>query len=255
MLTISNQQIEAFEKQAMQRFEDEMMLHCQEFSPELSKVLGEAQLRVAVQNAFTRAQRYGFSTRGALRLYLEMCLLFGSSFDSDPQYSWAAQVLNQSIEQMQRADLLFDRIVDYQNQVSGPDGCNTLAALRRLPLVCQQPMQFSAENFAPAMQGLLADIFPQKAAYLGAPAIQQLVQQACMIAQRLEFQSARAYTLIVVLMYQFGHGCFTDPLYPWIGATLADPKIATPAARAERLERKAMTWLEHVLTHLSADQP
>lgn len=252
MLTISSQQIEAFEKQALLRFEDEMILHCQDFTPELSRVLGESQLRVAVRHAFNRADSYGFTTRGAMRLYLEMCLLFGSSFDSDPQYPWAAQILSQPIDQMQRAEQLFQRIIDYQNQVSGPDACHAMAALRQLPIVCQQPMQFSSENFAPAMQALMTQIYPQKSAYVGTAAIQQLVQQACMLAQRLDFQSSRAYALIVLLMYGFGHGCYSDPLYPWIGTTLSDPKIATPVARAERLERKSLTWLDHVLANFSA---
>ena len=48
-------------------------------------------------------------------------------------------------------------------------------------------------------------------------------------------------------MYAFGHGCVDDPLYPWIGNTLSDEKIAEPSVRAERLERKALTWLNHVL--------
>jgi hypothetical protein len=48
-------------------------------------------------------------------------------------------------------------------------------------------------------------------------------------------------------MFAFGHGCTHDPLYPWIARTLKDERIKDPAARAERLEKKAITWLDHVL--------
>ena len=57
----------------------------------------------------------------------------------------------------------------------------------------------------------------------------------------------RGEALMVTLMFAFGHGCMGDPLYPWIGRTLKDEKIVDPAARAERLEKKALTWLDHVL--------
>jgi hypothetical protein len=49
---------------------------------------------------------------------------------------------------------------------------------------------------------------------------------------------------MVVLMFAFGHGCSNDLLYPWISRTLTDERIIEPAAREERLEKKATTWLE-----------
>ena len=48
-------------------------------------------------------------------------------------------------------------------------------------------------------------------------------------------------------MFAFGHGCCEDPLYPWIARTLTDEKITDAEARAKRLEKKAITWLDHVL--------
>ena len=97
----------------------------------------------------------------------------------------------------------------------------------------------------------MTNIFPQKAAYLGNEALQALIHRGNTIAQQARFPSARAYTLMVALMYAFGHGCTNDPLYPWIVNTLTDEKIIDPAARADRLERKALTWLNHVLANLS----
>jgi len=47
-------------------------------------------------------------------------------------------------------------------------------------------------------------------------------------------------------MFSFGHGCTDDPLYPWISRTLHDERIVNSEARAARLEKKAVTWLEHV---------
>ena len=43
--------------------------------------------------------------------------------------------------------------------------------------------------------------------------------------------------------------------YPCIAATLRDPLIANPQARARRLERKALTWLDHVIAHFDKQVP
>ena len=53
--------------------------------------------------------------------------------------------------------------------------------------------------------------------------------------------------MVVALMFAFGHGCLSDPLYPWIARTLADGRSSSPEARAEHLEKKATTWLRHVV--------
>ena len=53
--------------------------------------------------------------------------------------------------------------------------------------------------------------------------------------------------------HHFGHGCADDPLYPWIERTLNDQAIIDAPARAKRLEKKAITWLEHVLAYFDQD--
>jgi hypothetical protein len=250
MLAIRTEQMDVFRQAALKEFENEMLVHSQEFAPELSKVIGEEQLRLAVRGAMTRADGYGFTNRGSIRLFIEMMFLFGSAFDTDPQYPWAASILRDSSDQMQRAQQLYEKILDYQDKVSGLDAINTREALRSLSFLPQQPLTFTANDFVPSMLREMAHIFPEKAAYLGNEALQALIHESYAVAQQARFPTARSYTLIVALMYAFGHGCTDDPLYPWIANTLRDEKIADPAARADRLERKALTWLDHVLANI-----
>ena len=251
MLIIRKDQMETFQNVALQRFEDEMVVHSQNFAPELSHVIGEAQLHLAIRPAMTRAKTYGFTNRGSIRLFIEMMFLFGSHFDTDPQYPWAASILADSAEQMHRAERLYEKIIDYQDKVSGTNAVNTIVALRNLSFLPHQPLNYNANNFVSGMLQEMTGIFPQKAAYLGNESLQALIHSGITVAQQARFRSARAYTLIIALMYAFGHGCINDPLYPWIATTLNDEKIIDPAARAERLERKALTWLDHVLVNLS----
>lgn len=59
---------------------------------------------------------------------------------TDPQYSWAAEILNDrgSRSQLQRAELLYERTLDYRSQVCGPRDAYTLKALRNIQALAQR---------------------------------------------------------------------------------------------------------------------
>lgn len=247
MLTIRPEQMRAFELAALRRFEDATMEHSKAFSPRLCAVLGDAQLRIAVHSAIERAMGYGFTDRGPIRLFVELTFLCGSAFDTDPQYRPAGDILRAPGDQMQRAERLHQGQLDYLDRVSGAGNANVRHALAELSLYARAPIAVSPNDFADGMLRELTRVFPQKAAYIGEARLTELIEEGRAAARGYEFHSLRAQVLIVVLMFAFGHGCTDDPLYPWIARTLADSRIVDPAARAARLEKKAMTWLAHVL--------
>ena len=255
MLVIRTEQMEMFKEEAGRTFEGEMVAHLAEFSPPLFKAIGEQQMLQVVQFGISQAESYGFTFRGPVRLYLELMLLFGSYFDTDPQYPWAAEILaNRDVDsQMQRAEQIYERTMDYRKKVAGPDDAYTLRALRNLRMLAQQPLQLSSENFVPAMRQEIARVYPQKAAYVGAEGIDALIRKGIGGARKQQFSTAQGVSLVIILMFAFGHGCGADPLYPWIGRTLRDERIIDPEARAKRLETKALTWLEHVLAYFDKE--
>lgn len=251
MLTIREAQNQVFAERARQAFEQEMVAHLAEFSPPLFKTLGEKPMLDIVRFGMARAeQQHGFDLRGPVRLYLEMMLLFGSYFDTDPQYPWATEILtDRDTYQMQRADQLYEKVLDYQEKVDGPDGAYAHAALGNIGLWAQQSLGLSSENFAEAAHYELTRLYPQKAAYIGNAALDTLIRKGMDGARRQRFGTVRGAFLVILLMLMLGHGCGADPLYPWINRTFKDQSITDPEARAKRLEKKALTWLEHVLAN------
>ena len=239
--------MKAFENDALRRFEDEMVLHSKEFTPRLCKVLGDEQLRVALRQAMERADTYGFTNRGPIRLYIELMFLYGSDFDTDPQYPALAEVLNAPDDQMLRAERLYEGILDYQKKVSGVNAENVRKALTALSIFAKKTVTFSPNNFVAEMLQEMSHAFPQKAAYIGEENLTTLIHEGSAEARKYGFPSVRGETLMVVLMFAFGYGCSDDPLYPWISRTLKDERIVDPEGRAKRLEKKSITWLEHVL--------
>jgi hypothetical protein len=250
MLRIRSEQMEVFQRDAWRRFEDEMVAHGQSFSPLLSAVIGEAQLRIAVRQAIERAGGYGFTNRGPIRLCVELMFLCGSDFATDPMYPQLGAILREPGDQMQRAERIAARVADYHDRVAGPGGANVRAALQALAALARAgaPKAFSDAGFLPELLAEMHRAFPLRAAYIGERALTMLIREGGAAARAHGFSTPRAEALVVVLMFAFGHGCLADPLYPWISQTLADERIVDAGARAERLERKAVTWLDQVLS-------
>jgi hypothetical protein len=254
-MIIRNEQMKELSEAVSRAFEKEMVLHLAEFSPPLFKAVKEEQLRLAIRFGIGRASEYGITFRGPLRLYLELMLLFGSHFDTDPQYPWTAEILNgqESIPQMQRAERIYEKTCDYRTNVAGPQDIYTLEALRSISMLARLPLAVTEADFVPHMLEEIARVYPQKAAYVGSDGLKALIDRGIVAARRYGFSTIRARALSVVLMFAFGHGCFDDPLYPWIAKTVANGAIADPDERAKRLEKKAVTWLDQVLAYFGED--
>jgi len=249
MLNINTEQIKAFEKASIRSFEDEMVLHSQEFSAKLCEVIGEKQLRVALRQAIKRADSYGFTLKGPIRLYIELMFIFGSDFDTDPQFPAIAKVLQSDEGEMQRAEKIHEWILDYNKQVSGIKNINLNQALKSLSITAKVDIKFTAYSFNEEMYQEMQRAFPQKISYVGKEKLTKLINKARSESERYGIRTIRGQSTIIVLMFVFGHGCINDPLYPWINKTLRDEKIKDSSTRENRLERQSLTWLEHALAY------
>ena len=251
---IRKAQTDAFDQASLKSFENEMVVHLAEFSPPLFKAVKEDQLRVAIRSGIERAGDHGITCRGPLRFYLEMMLLFGSSFDTDPQYPWAGWILTERLgSEIQRAELLYERTRDYRQKVAGPADEYTLEALRTISLLAERTLPISETSFESDMLKEMARVYPQKASYIGEDGLKALIAEGTAAGQQYGFSGVRALALPSVLMFAFGHGCFADPLYPWIEKTAQNEAFTAPDERAKRLEKKALTWLDHVLAYFGED--
>jgi len=211
-------------------------------------------MRDVILCGMNRAESYGLTFRGPVRLYLELTLLFGSSCDADCQYPWAAEILaNHEVgPQMQRAHWLYERSMDYRKNVAGPDDAYSIVALRRIASLARHPPNLSASSFVQDMLSFIEYCYPEKAAYVGNRGFETLIHQGMDKTKRRGLLSVRGTALVVVLMVAFGCDCDADPLYPWIGKTLNDDSTADTEVSALRLEKEALTWLDHALAYFDA---
>jgi hypothetical protein len=256
MWTIRQEQAEAFRQYHLQKFEDEMVEHLNDFAPKFCEVRGEPCIRRVIRIGIERAAKYGFTNRGPVRFYIELMISLGSDFDTDPQYPWATDALGDQEfgSQAVRADRLFDQLCQYMDHVAGPKFQHTLDALRRVQTVDFDSAQVPGHDLPSRMIARLRMIFPQKYTYVREPILRKLVGRGLEMGGAYGIMSERGLTAIVGLMFGVGHGAVGDPLYPWVIATLTDSKVKDPNVRAERLYRKAQIYCERMSASLEAEQ-
>ena len=252
MLIIRKEQMEAFEQSAIRNFENEMVRHMKKFSPLHCKVIGDNGVREVIRLGIDRAEKYSLTNRGPVRFYIELMFMFGSDFDTDPQLPWAGKILNDpmAMDQMEQADQVHEKTTDYLDNVAGPVNAYTLDALRGIRRAASEDVTFSGEAFESGMLSQMKRMYPQKCKYVGDAPLRMLIQRGIELATTSSVTTTRGVALFVVLMFALGHGFSDDPLFPWASRTLKDPKIVDPDKRAQRLEDKAITYLDRVLAYL-----
>lgn len=249
MVTIRPEQDEAFRRAALRGFEDEMVEHLKKFAPKHCEVIGEPVVRKVIGLGMERARTYGFTNRGPVRFFLELMLLFGTYFDSDPQLPWAANILNDiaRLNQMSRAHRLHAKTMEYLDEVAGPRNEYYIEALRRISRARVEDFPVSGSDFAATAVRALNTLYPQKCEYILQAPLRALVRQILRDAVSHGFLSWNAMALFIVLGFVLGHRCTSDPQFPWISAALEDTAGRDPDARAERLHKKAAAYLAGVL--------
>jgi hypothetical protein len=249
MLRVRDEQMKVFEKVALRNFEDEMVQHLKQFTPRHSEIIAEQGVRRVVEIGIERAKGYGLTNRGPMRFYIELMFMLGNDFDTDPQYPWAGEILNhpENADQMERADSLYNKMMEYIQRVAGFENRYEKEALRRVIQMRFEDFAISAENFKPEILMHLNRICPQKCKYIGELAINALLKRGRELAEIHVISSAAVPALFVGLMFIFGHNCFTDP-HPWIAGTLSNASVADTNKRIERPFSKTMTYLSSALS-------
>lgn len=248
MLTIRQDQVEAFEQYHLQKFEDEMVEHMKKFSSRHWKVMGESDGRRVIRLGIEQAKKYGFTNHGPVRFYIELMFMFGSYFDSDPQHPWAGSILNAPrVDQMIRANRLYGRMHEYLAEVSGPEHQYLTEAMQRLSRVQIDSFSKPGVNLEQSILEQFESIYPQKCWYLGESALRSLINHGFNLAESYSFTTEKGRILMVALTFAVGHGFVKDPLYAWISRRLEDSRRREPKQRIEQLHSKSILYLQHIL--------
>ena len=255
MLRIRPEQIEAFASPHTPHFESNSIIHIQRAFPKHYSVLSESGARDLVNHARTHARRYGLNDAAAVRLYIDLALLLGRSFDEDIQLPWAAAILNnQSLPGHARLDIiepepllksvrLHKYAMAYLDEVSGVDNEHIDEAQRRL---LHEPFSAAARD----QDGLeqeslqrLSAIWPEKSNHLGPDRMRALVRYGVDKMHHYGIATPVGAFLGIVMTYMLGAGFDHDPLFPWAARVLTDQQLG-PSERTEKLYEEGVGYLK-----------
>jgi len=243
MLKINRTQMDAFEV-AIQEFEDGMVEHLREFSPWHSHVIGEPGMRQFIRKGISQADSYGFTERGPVRFYIELSLMFGISFDTDPQLPWTENLKERTtLDQTVRINHLYDAVMDYINAVAGPDYKYVVDALRRAESIRFNELPGSSWSFADDVSAWLRSIYPQKCDGMGEPRMRLLIQRGIELANIYSVSTDSGTALFVGLAFAFGHGFPHDPRFPSIASVLRDGSVLDVSERVRLLYSETINYL------------
>jgi hypothetical protein len=248
MLTMRQDQVDAFERYHLQKFEDEMVAHLKTFSPEHWQLLGEPDGRRVIRLGIEQAKNYGFTNRGPVRFYIELMFIFGSFFDTDPQYSWAREILIDSgwTDEMVHAERLHSSTMTYISSVFGPEHRYLIEAMGRLTRWHMANFVAPEVDMESQILSELQAIYPQKCDFLGSPTVRELIHRGFDIAFHYGFTTDKGFLVTALLAFTFGHGFYKDPLHGWIAKRLADNRWPTPEACLDELYSKSMVYVKDI---------
>lgn len=253
MLRIKREQMNALEAVAMKHFEDEMLERMAVFAPRLYEIYGEKIFREVIRQGIQRAKAHRFTMRGPVQFYIETMFTLGCDFDSDPQYPWCREILEdvEVQDELVRADHLFDMMNDYLDAAVGVDSQYVVIALKRLNSIGPNILNMLTADIKGSLLAGLEEFYPEKTQMVGKKSLSRLIEEGFAVAKKHGIDSKKGSALISILMFMFGHGVIDDPLYPWIKNTLEDPSILDQESRVDKLAFKTRTYASAVLEYLS----
>jgi hypothetical protein len=107
MLVIRDEQMRIL---GLPLFEQWMESHLREYFPEECAEFTGTGLREFIREAMAKARRYGFSHDADISRFVDISMVLGADFDTDPKLPWASSILNspEFTDSRVRLEMLFE---------------------------------------------------------------------------------------------------------------------------------------------------
>ncbi|MCL1029417.1 hypothetical protein [Serratia silvae] len=250
VIQFTDEQFECFRKYTVENYVLELSMKIDSAFPYLKKTLGDECFKQAISGGVIKAEKIGFSERGPVQLYVSLLIVFGSGFETDPQYAWFSKVMdeNKSLPQLEQADFLFEKVRCYLDEIGGESERHLLNCASKLLHLDFEKVNIRHENYINDIHELLIKLHPQK--YLSTPKddITILIQQGIIKANNIYgFDNTNHVALIVLFMFFMGHQFDQDPFYQWIDQSKFLQYRHNSQLLANKFESRAKIWLQAAL--------
>ncbi|MFH1216451.1 MAG: hypothetical protein V1706_08115 [Pseudomonadota bacterium] len=251
MLIIRKQQMHAFQSAPRQRFENSLVDHFIAHYPVECALLDNDQILQFIRAGIAKASNHGFSTQRETGLFLGIMFILGSHFDTDPQFSWAMDALNDPLmpDSYERIRQAYAETVDYLENVAGKDNQLIVKALIRLKkLDITEFDQIPEDDLQAKISESLQYCYPEKYEYQGQENVDRLIKSSMVRAAKYGIDSHPGKATFAALSFMLGENFDIDPLQPWAAQTLSDDSENAHMDKTERLYLASLQHIEHSLS-------
>lgn len=218
MLTLQSHQLNALEQAGSPSFVALMRAHVRESFPKHSSYLGGEGVGEIVRYGLEQGHASGFRTRSPVRLFIDLTVLLGRDFHSDPQLPWARTIIEDHAgfpDELERATRLHGAATEYLDSVSGPDNEFIDNAQQRILLESLAISGGSKQAFIDAVCFRLERIWPEKLSQLDNGLRNELIDLGVRKALAHGIGTEEGAFLCIAIMLMLGSGFDHDPLCGW----------------------------------------
>ncbi|SPH27469.1 hypothetical protein ASD8599_03935 [Ascidiaceihabitans donghaensis] len=241
-----------FEDYRRERFIEELALGSYDFIADDAPFLTKDQRLKGARFIYQSAENAGYETRGGCFFWLNMAVLFGSHFSSDPQFGIIAPRHGQTGGSRELADLsrVYTQVANYVSQVlGGPSNRIYNAAVAEFVTQMDDVHGLQDLTDAASVSARLSALYPQKQKSHGRVYLGKLDSGAYQAKALRLFQADDMRTVYFVAAMEmfFGHQFETDFFKPWIGAAIAEcgPSGTDGPLDVRPLTKQVKLWVDN----------
>ena len=243
MLRISKSQMSVLTSNRVAKFKETMAAHLGELAPDHVAAMGPENMVDFLNQAIKRARRYDIYQQETTRLWLELSMLWGIGFASDPTYEFAHAIAASQMPELPRMRRMHAASIDYTNRTCGADGQHFRAALERLQFA--QTPDVGAQLDNKGIGRFLAHLWPERAETIGPTSLEELAEQTGIAALEFGSPANNERILFAALGLILGSSFASDPQYRWLLRTPAEDDA--PHARFDAINSRSRAYLRTVL--------
>ena len=246
MLKISEQQRARMRQGIEVREKRALAAHLAGCFPLLSVLSDPEAAAPIVDLGVERARAHRFRSRGQVRLWLELMCLLGWRFDEDPLLPDALRSASATRcdAPPELAVALYSEASAHLTAYAGPDGEAEEAARARVA----SALVDGAGALPTDCAAFLLQAHPDKVEALGQAAVDTMISREAERAGAIGLDTSSGAVLCALLALFHGVGFDSDPLRPWIAASLSGSEGDDPEARAAALGAALRADLNRVAT-------
>ncbi|PHM22082.1 hypothetical protein [Xenorhabdus ehlersii] len=245
-IEINEDQWNMLKKHSFNSFIDELVVHCNESYPYLKIKLGEDKLRTALENAIEKSKNDGFDQRGTVQFYIDMLILFGTEFQTDPQYVWIKTILDNHscLGQLERTSLLYHEIIRYFNEVHGEQDEYLKTSIFKFQNINIERLNVQWNTYESNVDSLLNSLFPQKYRYIKQDNINKSIQFGVEKSNQYGIKNANYSAFLTLTMFLLGHQFDQDIFFPHFNERLLKQYHSDVDSLIIEIENKTKDYLK-----------